>query len=183
LRRGLTARSIDSKLTALGKNERAISVSGYVHQGKVKYAAEAWAKTTVYKGSSRNHLVDQIERFRIGDKDSKREDDPLDCFCHGIAIALGNRQGFRDWSSAEICLELSPISPSTICSINSSIYWKCPHCATSRHSAYLRQTQAMQTGPCQSEPTFHDMAARQRLQRSKLYGFLMPEQSFRMEPL
>jgi len=94
LRRGLTVRAIDSKLTALGKDERAISVSGYVHQGKVKYAAEAWAKMAVNKGSSRNHLVDQVERFRIGDKDGKRQDDLLDGFCYGIAIALGNRQGF-----------------------------------------------------------------------------------------
>ena len=41
-----------------------------------------------------NHLVDQIESFRIGDKDNKREDDLLDTFCYGIAIGLGNSEGF-----------------------------------------------------------------------------------------
>ena len=43
---------------------------------------------------SRNHLVDQIESFRIGDKDNKREDDLLDTFCYGTAIGLGNSEGF-----------------------------------------------------------------------------------------
>jgi hypothetical protein len=74
--------------------ERAISVSGYVHRGNVKYTDQAFNKTTVYKRKTRNHLVDQVESFRIGDKDSKREDDLLDTFCYGIAISLGNPDGF-----------------------------------------------------------------------------------------
>ena len=94
LRRGMPAQPIDSKLTAVGKDERAMSVSGYVHQGRVKYSAPAFHKTTTYKGHSRNHLLDQVESFRIGAKDSKREDDLLDAFCYGIAMALGNREGF-----------------------------------------------------------------------------------------
>jgi hypothetical protein len=94
LRRGMRVQSIDSKLTAVGKDERAMSVSGYVHQGRVKYSAPAFHKIATYKGRSRNHLLDQIESFRIGAKDSKREDDLLDAFCYGIAIALGNREGF-----------------------------------------------------------------------------------------
>ncbi len=93
-RRGLRAHPIKSKLTAMGKDERAISVSGYVHSGRVKYSAEAYLKTTIYKGHSRNHLVDQIESFRVGDKASDREDDLLDTFCYGVAIALGDNQGF-----------------------------------------------------------------------------------------
>jgi hypothetical protein len=32
LRRGMPAQPIDSKLTAVGKDERAMSVSGYVHR-------------------------------------------------------------------------------------------------------------------------------------------------------
>ena len=94
LRRGMPAQPIDSKLTAVGKDERAMSVSGYVHRGRVKYSAPAFHKTTTYKGHSRNHLLDQVESFRIGAKDSKREDDLLDAFCYGIAMALGNREGF-----------------------------------------------------------------------------------------
>jgi hypothetical protein len=94
LRRSMPAHAIDSKLTSLGKDERAISVSGYVHRGSVKYTEHAFNKTTIYKRKSRNHIIEQIEGFRIGDKDSEREDDLLDTFCYGIALALGNDQGF-----------------------------------------------------------------------------------------
>jgi hypothetical protein len=93
-RRGLPVRPIESKLTSLGKDERAFSASGYVHRGNVKYTEHAFNKTSVYKGQSRNHLVEQIESFRIGDKNSNREDDLLDTFCYGIAISLGNNEGF-----------------------------------------------------------------------------------------
>jgi hypothetical protein len=75
IRRQWPATAIDSKLTAMGKDERALSVSGYVYRGSVKYTDYAFDKTTVHKRKSRNHLVDQIESFRIGDKDNKREDD------------------------------------------------------------------------------------------------------------
>jgi hypothetical protein len=34
------------------------------------------------------------ESFRVGDKNSDREDDLLDIFCYGVAIALGNSEGF-----------------------------------------------------------------------------------------
>jgi hypothetical protein len=93
-RRKMLAHPIDSKLRAMGKDERAIPVSGYVHRGEVKYTEQAFNKTTVYKRKSRNHLLDQVESFRIGDKDSDREDDLLDTFCYGIAVALGNSEGF-----------------------------------------------------------------------------------------
>jgi hypothetical protein len=93
-RRQMAARAIDSKLTAMGKDERAISVSGYVYRGNVKYSEHAFNKVTTYKRKSRNHLLDQIESFRVGDKQSDREDDLLDTFCYGIAIALGNEEGF-----------------------------------------------------------------------------------------
>ena len=84
----------NSKLTALGKDERAISVSGYVHRELVKYTQCAFNKTVVYKTHSRNHLLEQVESFRVGDKGSDREDDLLDTFCYGIALALGNSEGF-----------------------------------------------------------------------------------------
>ena len=93
-RRGMPVLAIDSKLTAMGKDERALSVSGYVHQGLIKYTEHAFNKVVVYKRSSRNHLLDQVESFRIGDKQSDREDDLLDTFCYGIALALGNSEGF-----------------------------------------------------------------------------------------
>jgi hypothetical protein len=86
------ARSIDSKLTAVGKDERAISVSGYVFRGQVKVTAPAFEKTSVYKGSTANHFLKQVFGFRVGVKD--QADDLLDCFCYGVAIALGNSEGF-----------------------------------------------------------------------------------------
>jgi hypothetical protein len=93
-RRGLAAIPIESKLTAMGKDERAISVSGYVHRGQVKYTDYAFNRTVTYKRRSMNHLLDQVEGFRIGDKTSDREDDLLDTFCYGIALALGDNDGF-----------------------------------------------------------------------------------------
>jgi hypothetical protein len=94
LRRGMQAHAIDSKLTAVGKDERAISVSGYVFRGEVKYTDCAFHKVVTYKRRAKNHLMDQIESFRVGDKDNKREDDLLDTFCYGIALALGDSAGF-----------------------------------------------------------------------------------------
>ena len=78
----------------MGKDERAISVSGYVHRGLVKYSQPAFDKVVTYKRNTRNHLLDQVEGFRIGDKRTNRADDLLDTFCYGIALALGDRKGF-----------------------------------------------------------------------------------------
>jgi hypothetical protein len=68
LRRGMPAQAIDSKLTAVGKDERAINVSGYVFRGDVKYTEHAFHKTITYKRRSKNHLMDQVESFRVGDR-------------------------------------------------------------------------------------------------------------------
>jgi hypothetical protein len=93
-RRGMAAMPIESKLTALGKDERAISVSGYVHREQIKYTDHALNKTVTYKRRSLNHLLDQVESFRIGENNRDREDDLLDTFCYGIALALGDSDGF-----------------------------------------------------------------------------------------
>lgn len=92
-RRGWKAHPIDSKLTAMGKSERAISVSGYVYRGLVKMMRHAFDKVTAYKGVTRNHLLGQVVGFRVGNKD-KVDDDLLDTFTYGIAVALGNAEGF-----------------------------------------------------------------------------------------
>ena len=91
-RRGLDARSIDSKLTAMGKDERAISVSGYVQTKMVKISPYAFNKTMIYKGRSGNHFLMQVFRFQIGVKD--QADDLLDTFTYGISLALGDSKGF-----------------------------------------------------------------------------------------
>jgi len=88
------AHAIDSKLTAMGKDERAITASPHVYQGKVKFSDVAFNKVTTYKGTTRNHLQGQVVGFRVGDKDAaKRADDLLDCFTYGTVIALGNNAG------------------------------------------------------------------------------------------
>lgn len=94
-RRGWAAQAIDSKLTSIGKDARAISVSGYVYQGKVKISNEAFDKLVKFKKQLLNHLLTQITTFKIGDKQAhKRADDLLDSFCYGIAIGLGNEKGW-----------------------------------------------------------------------------------------
>jgi hypothetical protein len=93
-RRGLFVSAIESKLTSAGKLERAISVSGYVFRGRVKYSAHAFRKLTTYKQREANHLLEQVEQFRVADSGRAKEDDLLDTFCYGVAIALGNKDGY-----------------------------------------------------------------------------------------
>lgn len=91
--RGWPVHEIDSKLTSVGKDERALSVSGFVYRGGVKISKHAFEKVLNYKGTSRNHLRGQVVGFRIGDRTPNREDDLLDCFCYGAAIASQNSEG------------------------------------------------------------------------------------------
>ena len=65
-----------------------------MHRESVKYTDRAVEKTVICKRRSRNHLLDQVQSFRVGDRGSDREDDLLDTFCYGIALALGNNEGF-----------------------------------------------------------------------------------------
>jgi phage terminase large subunit-like protein len=89
-RRNLPAHGIDNKLTAMGKSERAISVSGYVHRGDVKISKHAYNKVVAYKGITKNYLVHNVTNFRVG-VDNK-QDDTTDTFTYGISI--GNAEGF-----------------------------------------------------------------------------------------
>lgn len=93
--RGWKTHAIDSKLTMAGKDERAISVSGYYHQGKMKISQYAFDKVVNFKNVTRNHLITQVTGFRIGDKDAyKRADDLLDTFVYSLAIGVGNKYGY-----------------------------------------------------------------------------------------
>jgi hypothetical protein len=94
-RKNLALRPIESKLTALGKDERALSVSGYVIKGEVKLSEHAYNKVVTYKNVTRNHLINQVENFSIGDENNKkRADDLFDCFTYSVALGLGNSGGF-----------------------------------------------------------------------------------------
>jgi phage terminase large subunit-like protein len=92
VRRGLPVYPVPAALTALGKEGRALSVSAYVFQGMVKICRYAYEKTINYKGQTRNHLISQVCGFRMGQKDGPR--DLLDTFCYGIAISLGDADGW-----------------------------------------------------------------------------------------
>jgi len=93
--RSWNMRPIDSKLVQAGKDERAVSVSGYYHQEKMKISEWAYNKTVAFKGATRNHLLTQLASFRLGDPEAhKRADDLLDATVYGLALGLGNKLGF-----------------------------------------------------------------------------------------
>ena len=91
---GWPTHPIDSKLTAMGKEERAIAASPYVISGGVKIAEPAFDKTKVLKGHSANHQIKQITDFRLG---AKQKDglDLLDTAMYGILTAHGTAAGER----------------------------------------------------------------------------------------
>jgi len=93
-RAGLQCHAIESKLTAMGKDERALAASPYVASGQVKLSRRAHDKTINYKGVTRNHFLTQILGFRLADKDAaKRQDDSLDTFTYATILALGGNTG------------------------------------------------------------------------------------------
>jgi hypothetical protein len=91
-RAGLNVAPIDTKLTALGKEARAMAVSGYVYQGLVKFSRFAYDKVITFKNATRNHLLTQVCGFRVGEK--MQHDDALDTFTYGVAISLGDGEGW-----------------------------------------------------------------------------------------
>lgn len=94
LRHGWPAHPIDSKLTVMGKSERALSVASYVYQGLVKLSRHAHEKVVTYKNDTRNHFLSQFLGFRVGDEDKNRADDLLDTGTYAISVALGNQEGW-----------------------------------------------------------------------------------------
>ncbi|WP_070105599.1 hypothetical protein [Burkholderia plantarii] len=92
-RRGLPFQAIEEDLVGLGKEGRALSVSGYVHRGEVKISRYAHDKVTNFKGQTRNHLISQVCGFRLGTK-TPHHMDLLDTFTYGVAISLGDSEGY-----------------------------------------------------------------------------------------
>jgi Phage terminase large subunit len=98
---GWNIHPIDTKLTAMGKSERALDISGFVQAGRVKVTQHAYEKKLLFKGNYKNHMMQQVLDFRIGREldDAGHlvkltEDDCLDAFCYGVALSLGNHEGF-----------------------------------------------------------------------------------------
>lgn len=92
---GYPAQPIDGALTGMGKDERVLNALSNHYLGRIKITRHAWEKTTTYNNQTQNHLKEQVESFRMADKDAgKREDDLLDCYTYGVANGLGNNEGF-----------------------------------------------------------------------------------------
>jgi hypothetical protein len=91
VKRGIDAHPIDSVLTSVGKDERAISVSGYVYRHEVGLTDVAYNKTKRYKEIEENHFLTQVFGFKIGMDNIN--DDLLDTFCYGVSIGLGDSDG------------------------------------------------------------------------------------------
>ena len=94
--KGWLMRAIPSDLMSKGKDERAMLAGGPAFRRQVKYSRHLFEKVIEWKRRSANHLLHQVESFRIGDKDAyKRADDLLDCFTYAIVVAL------VDWRAAQ----------------------------------------------------------------------------------
>ena len=91
--RGLPVEAIEMKLTDLGKEGRALSVSGYVYRGEVKISRYAHEKVVNFHGQTRNHFISQVCGYRLGTK-TPHGMDLLDTFTYGCAIALGDSDGY-----------------------------------------------------------------------------------------
>lgn len=93
--RGWRAHAINIKLSNMGKNERALSISNHVDVGQVKISETAYNRQVTYKGVTKQHLLSQVLQFSASKPELDLvEDDLLDCFSYGVALALGNPQGF-----------------------------------------------------------------------------------------
>lgn len=88
--RGLLAQPIQTKLTQIGKDGRALYVSGYINKGMMKITQEPYDKTVSYHGRTRNHFWWQATNFRMGYGTPTDEDEMFDTLCYGAAIAFGN---------------------------------------------------------------------------------------------
>ena len=84
---------IPSELTALGKEGRAVSVSGYIYRGLMKLTQRAYDKTTEYHGRTANHCLKQLTEFRVGQGTPLDEDELFVCGCYGAAVAFGDGKG------------------------------------------------------------------------------------------
>lgn len=90
---GWPATAIPSGLTAMGKSERALDAHPATRAGLVKVSRQAWERVVTFKGQTRNHMRSQVLAFRPGSQETAA-DDLLDDFTYGIALGLGNREGF-----------------------------------------------------------------------------------------
>jgi len=85
----LRATPIAGAMTAMGKEGRAVSCSGYVSNNMMLMTDEAFEKTQVYKGRSANHFFTQVTEFRVGHGTPLDEDELFDIFCYANLLMFG----------------------------------------------------------------------------------------------
>ena len=90
---GIPSHPIDSKMTAAGKEGRAIIASKYIQRGMVRLSSHAFNKTKSYRNQTKNHLVDQVGNFRMGQARKDHRKDLLDATMYGVIIGLGDASG------------------------------------------------------------------------------------------
>ena len=91
---GMNVQAIESKLTSLGKDARAVNISGYIFKGQCKFTKPAYEKTLVYHGRNKNHLWAQATGYRIGQGTNNDEDELFDTLCYGVELGLGDNAMF-----------------------------------------------------------------------------------------
>ena len=87
--------TIFSQLTAMGKDERAISVSGYVYRGNVKYTDDAFNKTVVYKGKRGIILLNRSRIFESATRTTSAKTIFWIRFAMELQFPLEMRRAFR----------------------------------------------------------------------------------------
>lgn len=88
---GWNMNKLDTVLTSLGKDARAVMASPHYYQEKVKITHNAFNKVVDFKQKTANHFLKQLGGYFLADKNAKRRpDDLLDCFTYGIIISFGS---------------------------------------------------------------------------------------------
>jgi hypothetical protein len=93
-RRSWRVKAIPSEITAMGKDGRALSVSGYITHKLMRVTQPAFDHVCQFNGRTRNHFFYQMTHFRIKMSTPEDEDEMFDCGCYGPALAFGDKQGF-----------------------------------------------------------------------------------------
>lgn len=91
---GLPVEAIDTKLTSVGKEGRALAIARHVAAGDVKINRHAFDKVIRYRDTTKNHLLAQIAAFRIGMPKKEHLLDLIDCFTYGVSIGIGDSDGW-----------------------------------------------------------------------------------------
>jgi hypothetical protein len=78
---------IPEELTAMGKEGRAVDVSGFVYQNQIKFSEASYNKVVKFKEVTKNHLWSQVTGFRFNNESSELNDDLVDAFTYSCQMA------------------------------------------------------------------------------------------------